>query len=42
MTGLFLDINEYVELTEEEAVDIALRLMLPPPKEEFDWYESKL
>jgi hypothetical protein len=42
MTGLYLDIDEYLELTEEEAVDIALRLMMPPPAEEFDWYESEI
>ena len=42
MTGLYLDIDEYLELTEEEAVDIALRLMMPPPTEEFDWYESEI
>lgn len=42
MTGLFIDIDEYVELSEDEAVDIAMRLMLPPPAEEFDWYESEI
>lgn len=42
MTGLFIDIDEYVELSEDEAVDIALRLMMPPPAEEFDWYESEI
>lgn len=41
MTGLYLDIEEYAELTEEEAVDMALRYMMPPPKEEFNWYESE-
>ena len=42
MTGLYLDIDEYLELTEEEAVEIALRLMMPPPSEEFVWYESEI
>lgn len=42
MTGLFIDIDEYIELTEEGAVDIALKLMMPPPAEEFDYYESEM
>lgn len=42
MTGLYLDIDEYLVLTEEEATDIAMRLLTPPPPEEFDWHESEI
>lgn len=41
MTGLFLDINDYVYNPEAEAVDEAAR-KLPNYNEEYDWYESKL
>lgn len=41
MTGLYIDISDYVYTPEEEAVEEAVK-RLPKYTEEYDWYESRL